>query len=71
MAKTKEKKISELNSEELVQKHEELAKELYSLKCEYQLNRKLDKPHKLKSCKKDIARVLTAFNSKKNEKVGS
>ncbi len=45
----------------------ESAENLYKLRNEYRLNRKLDKPHLLKKYRKDIARALTAINMKQTQ----
>jgi len=43
----------------------ELAREIFELKNELKLNRKLEKPHLLTQKKKDRARVLTIISEKR------
>jgi large subunit ribosomal protein L29 len=42
----------------------DLSKEIYTINSEFSITRKLEKPHLLRSKKKDRARVLTALNQK-------
>ncbi|CAM0117766.1 50S ribosomal protein L29 [Rhabdochlamydiaceae symbiont of Dictyostelium giganteum] len=46
-----------------------LSKEIYRLKCELKINRKIEKPHLLQGKKKDRARVLTALSQQSGDKV--
>ena len=49
---------------ELKEKYDLLSGEIYSLKSELKIAKKLDKPHELRDKKRDRARVLTALNKK-------
>lgn len=60
-------KMKDLNGQtkaELQQQFELLSAEVFNLKCELSVSRKLEKPHMLKDKKKDRARILTALNKK-------
>lgn len=63
--KKKAKETKGNTVQDLEQQYRETAKNLFNLKNEFQINRKLDKPHLLKKYRKDIARALTAINMKK------
>ncbi|MCH9630500.1 MAG: hypothetical protein S4CHLAM37_05010 [Chlamydiia bacterium] len=54
--------------EELRINLEQLSREIYELKSELSVSRKLDKPHELKEKKKSRARILTALNKQKAKK---
>ncbi|HEX4840462.1 MAG TPA: 50S ribosomal protein L29 [Rhabdochlamydiaceae bacterium] len=47
---------------ELKALYNDLSKEIYEINTEFSITRKLEKPHLLRSKKKDRARVLTAIN---------
>lgn len=53
------KELESLSNDELQAKEHELKKELYKLKTEYRFSRNIDKPHRLSSMRKDIARIKT------------
>lgn len=62
-------KVSELkglNEEELFQKEKALKKELFDLKYQRKLGR-VEKPHRFKAIKKDIARILTVLSERKTD----
>lgn len=50
--------------DELKAQYRDLSKEIFDLKNELKVNRKLDKPHQLRSKKRDRARVATAVHQK-------
>jgi large subunit ribosomal protein L29 len=50
--------------DELKSLYRDLSKEIFDLKCELSVNRKLEKPHLLKMKKRERARVLTALHHK-------
>ncbi|NGX39629.1 MAG: 50S ribosomal protein L29 [Chlamydiae bacterium] len=56
--------------EELKALFRDLSKEIYDLKNEFSMTRKIEKPHLLKKKKRDRARVLTLL-SQRGEKVRS
>lgn len=58
MAKKKEKK-QVFSEKELKERVGELDKEIFQMKNELMLSRKLEKPHLLKAKKKEKARILT------------
>lgn len=64
-------KVEELKNqgkEELMALYQDLSKEIYGMKCELRITRKIEKPHLLREKKKDRARVLTALQQKIGEK---
>ena len=54
----------DLSVEELKSQYRDLSKDIFQLKNDIALNRKLDKPHLLRAKKRDRARVLTAVHQK-------
>lgn len=61
----KYKEIMNWSEEDLTVGLLDTEKEIYKMTCELRINRKMDKPHLLKSLKKDRARILTVMRSKK------
>lgn len=57
-------KLREQSVQELQALSIDLSKEIYRLRNELKIARKLDKPHLLKHLKKDRARVLTVLSEK-------
>ena len=53
---------------DLLAKNEELERDLFALKNELAVSKKLEKPHLLREKKKERARILTALRSLKSEK---
>jgi ribosomal protein L29 len=62
----KMKELNEQSADDLKVEYESLNAEIYTLKNELRINRKLEQPHLLIEKKKDRARVLTALNKKKS-----
>lgn len=60
----KSKKHKEHSHEDLKAQLVDLSKEIFDLRNEQALNRKLDKPHLIKSKKRERARILTTMNQK-------
>jgi large subunit ribosomal protein L29 len=50
--------------EELKTLYRDLSKEIYDIKTEFSIQRKMEKPHLLRLKKKDRARVMTALNGR-------
>lgn len=63
MAK-KADKYRDQSLEELEAAHYDLSKELFKLRNEKQVNRKMEQPHLLRDTKREIARVLTVIREK-------
>lgn len=63
----KANELRNLTVDEIKQKEEALKKELYSLRSDAQIGR-IEKPHKFKTIKKDIARCETIIREKRNAK---
>jgi large subunit ribosomal protein L29 len=57
------KELKNQTKAELLAKYEELSADIFKLKNNLNITRKLEKPHELKEKKKDRARVLTALNN--------
>lgn len=66
MAKKKEK-AREYTVEEMQAKVTDLEKEIFALRNELAVNRKLDKPHLIKAKRREIARLLTFITQKSKE----
>ena len=58
------KKWRDLSAEELKETYQNLSKDLFRMKNEVALTRKLEHPHKMKLIKRDRARVLTVLREK-------
>jgi large subunit ribosomal protein L29 len=58
------KDLRDKSSEELKALNLDISKQIYLLRNELKINRKLDKPHLLRHLKKDRARVLTILSEK-------
>lgn len=56
--------IADQSVEELKAQYRDLSKEIFELKNEIALNRKIEKPHLVKMKKRERARVLTAVHQK-------
>ena len=54
--------------EQLEVAHEDLRKELFGLRNERRETGQMEKPHRVKAVKKDIARLLTVMNEKRKGK---
>jgi large subunit ribosomal protein L29 len=64
----KKKEIKESSSvEEMHAKVHDLEKEIFALRNELAMNRKLDKPHLIKAKRKEKARLLTFITQKSKE----
>ncbi len=64
-------KVSDLRDKqetELMQLIDEGSKELFELRNELSMSRKVDKPHRIKELRRDRARILTVLNEKKRQK---
>lgn len=55
--------------EELQAMAEEIEREIFEIRNELKMNRKIEKPHLLKEKRKDRARILTIMTEKKRERV--
>ena len=64
---TRMSEIVNLPVDELKIQHDQLCREIYMLRNELRVSRKLDKPHELTEKKKQRARILTALNMKKTK----
>lgn len=64
MAKAKD--LRDQSPEELKALSQDLSKELYHLRNEMKITRKLEKPHLVRAKRKDRARVLTILTEKEN-----
>ena len=58
------KEILNLSQEEMIKKLSEFKEELFNLRCQKAIHQ-LNNPMRIRHLKKDIARILTVLNSKK------
>ncbi len=58
------KEFRDQSKEELQAMLQDLSKEIYMMRNEISMTRKIDKPHLLRKKKRDRARVLTLLNQK-------
>jgi len=56
--------LREMSREELMQRHRELQQELLALRRQA-VGGQLEKPHRIREVRREIARVLTVLNEKK------
>jgi len=61
---TKAKEFRDQSQEELKALYQDLSKELYQLRNEMKVTRKMEKPHLVRLKKKDRARVMTILSEK-------
>ena len=67
MAKKKKKEKTDHSLAELAAQAHDLEREIFELRNELSLNRKLEKPHLLKAKRREKARVLTILTQKQKE----
>lgn len=67
MAKAKKKELRDQSAAELLMLSRDLEREVFELRNELSLNRKLEKPHLLKAKRREKARVLTILTQKQKE----
>lgn len=60
----KMKDLKDQSVEELETQVRDLSKEIYDLKCEKRITRKVEKPHMVREKKRDRARLLTVLRQK-------
>lgn len=61
---TKAKEFRDQSAEELKALYQDLSKELFQLRNEMKVTRKMEKPHLVRGKKKDRARVMTILREK-------
>jgi large subunit ribosomal protein L29 len=59
--------LKKQNADELKAIYQDLSKEIFEIKTEFSITRKLEKPHLLHEKKKDRARVMTVINQKSHD----
>lgn len=57
--------LKSIPAEELKQQLDQIAKEVFEMRNELRISKKIEKPHELKNKKKERARILTALNQNK------
>lgn len=62
------KEFRDQSIEELQALHHDLSQEIYEMKNEISMTRKIEKPHLLRKKKRDRARILTLLNKKGEKK---
>lgn len=65
----KARELRNLTDEELNQRLQELYRKLFELRSQIKIGR-LEKPHEVRMCKRDIARIKTILNERKREREG-
>ena len=65
----KKKQLRDQSIEELKAMHREIDRDIFSLRNELAMQRKLEKPHLIKAKRKERARVLTILTQKQKEAV--
>ncbi len=68
MAKAKD--LRDQSSEELKALYQDLSKELFQLRNEMKVTRKMEKPHAVRIKKKDRARIMTILREKEMKATG-
>lgn len=63
----KAKELRDLSVEELELKHDELRAELFQLRNEFKMTKKLEEAHRIPLNRRDIARVLTVLSEKRSQ----
>lgn len=63
----KAKDLRNETKDELEAMKGDLEKEIFTLKSELKVNRKLDKPHMMKEKRHDLARILSVLSEKNKE----
>ena len=63
----KTKELSNLNEDELITKEKQLKKELFEMESHRQMGR-VEKPASFRNLRRDIARILTLLNERRNPK---
>lgn len=58
--------LKDQSPQELQAQYRDLSKEIYNLKNELSAQRKIDKPHLIRTKKRDRARVLTVLRQKES-----
>lgn len=64
------KELKNQTEQELKALYQDLSKELFSLRNDRQIARKVEKPHLMKDKRKDRARVMTVLRQKQIESLG-
>lgn len=58
------KDLSALTIDELKGQYQDVSKEIFGLRNELRMTRKTEKPHLIRTKKRDRARIMTAMNQK-------
>jgi large subunit ribosomal protein L29 len=58
------KELRQLSEGEMKEKERELGRDLFQMRCEMRLMRKLEKPHSMKAKRRQRARLLTLLREK-------
>lgn len=66
---TKAKELRNQSESELKALYQDLSREMFQLRNEMKLTRKMEKPHLVRMKKKDRARVMTILSEKENARV--
>jgi large subunit ribosomal protein L29 len=66
MTKQKATELRDKSIEELEATFQDTCRELFHLTNEYQVSKKLEQPHRLKTVRRNKARILTVLNEKRS-----
>ena len=66
---TKAKELRNQSESELKALYQDLSREMFQLRNEMKMTRKMEKPHLVRIKKKDRARVMTILSEKENARV--
>lgn len=66
---TKAKELRNQSESELKALYQDLSREMFQLRNEMKITRKMEKPHLVRLKKKDRARVMTILSEKENARV--
>lgn len=64
MTNKQTQELRDLSVEELEAKHEDLRKDLFTLRNQRQIEKKVEQPHLLREKRRNIARVITVLQEK-------
>ena len=63
----KAKQLREITNEELIQKQQDIKKELFDLNYQRKATGRVEKPGRFRTLRRDIARILTLLKEREND----
>lgn len=61
----KPKSWIDISSEEIGSSIDDMKAELFTLRCEYKFAKKIEKPHRIRALRRDLARALTEVQARR------